>query len=151
MAVAALAAAAALASACGGPKDPVQALLNALEKAAEDRDAEDFGAHLSPAFKGAEGFDRAGTIAALRRYFAAYESVALEVYGVEAVRTNGGAHVKCVVEFSGRGRALAGLQGLMPPEATYRFDLQLADEGGTWRVTAAEWTPVTPDAPSASP
>jgi len=129
----------------------VAELLGALEKAAEARDAEAFGALLSPTFKGAEGFDRAGTVAALRRYFAAYESVSLDVYGVETERTAGGAQVRCVVDFSGRGRALGGLQGLMPPEATYRFGLRFADEGGTWRVTSAEWTAATPDAPAASP
>jgi hypothetical protein len=139
----------ALCAACGA-KDPVQGLLDGLEKAAEARDAERFGAHLSPTFKGAEGYDRAGAIAALRRYFAAYESVSLSVYGVETQRTAAGAQVKCVAEFSGRGRTLGGLDGLLPPGATYRFELTLADQDGTWRVTSAEWTPVTLD-PSAAP
>lgn len=142
---------AALVAACGPPKDPVAALLAELEKAAEARDAGRFGERLSPTFRGGGEMDRATSIATLRRDFAAYESVALTVYGVEVERTAGGAHVRCVVEFSGRGRALGGLQGLLPPEAAYRFDLQAADEGGTWRVTRADWQEAQPAAPSASP
>jgi len=121
-------------------------LLSELEKAAEDRDAERFGERLSPAFQASGEMDRAASIATLRRYFAAYESVALNVYAIELERTGAAAHVKCVVEFSGRGRALAGLQGLLPPEAAYRFELHIADEGGTWRVSRAEWQVVDPTA-----
>jgi hypothetical protein len=46
------------------------------------------------------------------------------------------------VEFSGQARKAFGLEGLLPPSAVYRFDLEVADEGGTWRVRRAAWEPV---------
>jgi hypothetical protein len=132
----------ALATACSRtPADPVGALLGELEAAAEARDADRFAERLAPAFEGAHGLGRPEAIARLRRYLAAYESVAIDVYGVESEREDGSARVRCVVEFSGRTRKAFGLEGLLPPSAVYRFDLDLAEEGGAWRVRGASWEP----------
>jgi hypothetical protein len=133
----------ALAAGCSrAPADPVPALLSELEAAAEARDAERFGERLAPGFEGGAGLGRPEALAQLKRYFGAYESVALEVYGVESERNGKAAHVRCVVEFSGRARKAFGLEGLLPPSAVYRFDLDAADEDGTWRVRGATWAPV---------
>ena len=72
-----------------GPADPVRELLQELESAAEARDVDRFGSYLSEGFQGARGLGRTEALATLRRYFAAYESVGLEVYGIEVdqVRT----------------------------------------------------------------
>jgi hypothetical protein len=123
------------------PADPVPALLAELEAAAEARDADRFAERLAPAFQGARGLDRPEAIAQLKRYFAAYESVAIAVYGVEAERDGPSARVRCVVEFSGQARKAFGLEGLLPPSAVYRFDLDVAEEGGAWRVRGASWEP----------
>ena len=132
----------ALAPACSrAPADPVAALLGELEGAAEARDAGRFAARLSPDFRGADGLGRPETLAQLRRYFAAYESIGIEVYGVETEGHGTSAHVRCVVEFSGKARQAFGLGGLLPPSAVYRFELDVADEAGTWRVREATWTP----------
>jgi hypothetical protein len=80
-----------------------------------------------------------------KRYLAAYESVAIDVYGVEAEREAESARVRCVVEFSGRARQAFGLEGLLPPSAVYRFDRDVADEDGTWRVRGPTWTPAEPE------
>src|SRR5512139_3955944 len=136
----------ALAPACSRPPaDPVAALLAELEAAAEERDAERFGERLSPGFRSADGLGRPEALAQLRRYFAAYDSVAIEVYGVETEREGGSARVRCVVEFSGKARQAFGLEGLLPPAAEYRFDLDAVDEGGVWRVRGATWTPAEPE------
>jgi len=135
----------ALAPACSHePVDPVTALLAELEEAAEERDAERFDARLSPTFRGAHGLGRPEAIAQLRRYFAAYESLALEVYGVETVRDGSTARVRCVVGFSGEGRRALGLEGLLPPSAVYRFELDAAEEDGVWRLRGASWEPAEP-------
>jgi hypothetical protein len=134
--------AAVLLSGCSrGPRDPVEALLAELEAAAEARDADRFGERLTAGFEGAHATGRTETLAQLRRYFAAYESVAIEVYGVEVERREGAARVRCVVEFSGQARKAFGLEGLLPPSAVYRFELDVADDGGTWRVRGATWAP----------
>jgi hypothetical protein len=127
------------------PADPVDELRTELESAAEARDAERFAEGLSESFRGPRGLGRAEALATLRRYFAAYESVSLEVYGVEVERETTSARVRCVVEFAGRARQLGGLRGLLPPAAVYRFDLGVADEAGVWRVREASWEMVRPD------
>ena len=135
-----------LALACSGaPQDPVEELRLELESAAEDRDAERFGARVSESFRGPRGLTRADALASLRRYFAAYESVDLEVYGVEVERDAEAADVRCIVELSGRARQIGGLKGLLPPAAVYRFDLAVAAEDGVWRVQEASWESVRPD------
>ena len=63
------------------------------------------------------------------------------MYGKETERDGAAARVRCVVEFSGQGRKAFGLEGLLPPSAVYRFDLDLAEEGGAWRVRGATWEP----------
>jgi hypothetical protein len=129
----------------GSPADPVEALRAELEAAAEARDADRFGERLSEGFQGPHGLPRAEALATLRRYFAAYESVDLEVHGVAVDRDGSRADVRCVVEFAGRARAVGGLAGLLPPTAVYRFELGVADEAGTWRVERASWEPVVPE------
>jgi hypothetical protein len=139
-----LAAALALSGACSrAPRDPVQALLADLEAAAEARDADRFAARLSPAFVTGDGMSRTDAVALLRRYLAGYENVALKVYGTEVERAGNTARVRTIVEFSGRARAIGGLDGLLPPEAAYRFDLETAEEDGTWRVRSTRWEQVT--------
>ena len=132
---------AALPACSRAPADPVKALFAELEAAAEARDAQRFGERLAPAFEGGPRLGRPETLAQLKRYFAAYESVAIDVYGVETERDGESARVRCVVEFSGQARQAFGLEGLLPPSAVYRFDLDVADEGGTWRVRGATWEP----------
>jgi hypothetical protein len=149
--VALLLSVAALSACSRAPADPVQALLAELEAAAEARDADRFGERLAPAFRGGDGLDRPAALALLRRYLTAYESVAIDVYGVEAERDGASARVRCVVEFSGQARKAFGLEGLLPPSAVYRFELDVADEGGTWRVRSATWEPAEPGGAGQSP
>jgi hypothetical protein len=132
----------ALAVGCSrAPADPVEALLSELAAAAEARDAARFGERRAPAFPGGQRLGRPEALAQLKRTFAAYESVAIEVYGVESTRDGASARVRCAVEFSGQARKAFGLEGLLPPSAAYRFDLDVADEGGNWRVRGATWEP----------
>lgn len=132
----------ALAAGCSrAPADPVEALLAELEAAAEARDADRFGERIAASFQGGPRLGRPEALAQLKRYFAAYESVGIEVYGVESERDGEAARVRCVVEFSGEARKAFGLEGLLPPSAVYRFDLDVAAEGGIWRVRGATWEP----------
>jgi hypothetical protein len=119
--------------------DPVRRLLADLESAAEERDAGRFAARLSEGFQGQESVTKATAEAEMRRYFAAYESIRVELYDVDVERADGSARVRCKVAFSGQARRAFGLESLLPPSALYRFDLEVRDEGGTWRVTRAQW------------
>jgi hypothetical protein len=149
----AVALAAAAAGACSRrPADPVAALLADLERAAEARDATAFGERLSASFRDEHGLGRDEAVQQLKRWFAGYETVKIEVYSVETDRSGpSAARVRCVVEFSGQGRRLLGLEGLLPPSAAYRFELDVADEGGWWRVRGASYEPIGPSEPPADP
>jgi len=108
--------------ACGTSRDPVLALLDELVAAAEARDAARFAAQLSPAFQGPAGMERLEAESTLRRYFAAYASIGLDLF-----------------ELSGQARKALGLEGLLPASAAYRFDLELTRESGAFRVSRATW------------
>ncbi len=133
-------AAALAASACGRPKDPVAALLGDLEAAAEDRSAEGIRDRLTEDFRGADGVDRAGAYAEMRRYFAGYESVRIDVYDVKAVRDDAGADVHLRVDFTGSARRIGGLAAVLPPSASYVFELRAVPSGDAWKVQRAAWT-----------
>jgi Domain of unknown function (DUF4440) len=123
-------------------KDPVQALVDDLEEAAEDKDAGRFHDLLTDDFNGQGGIRRAEATAELRRYFAAYEKVAIEVYDLSVQRADGSADVSFRVEFSGQPLQIGGLGGLLPPGAAYRFDLHVLEQPGTWKVQRAAWESV---------
>ncbi len=129
-------------AACARQKvDPVDALLASLERAAEARDAEALGRHLAGDFTGAHGLVRADALAEAGRYLAAYESVSVEIAQVETTRADDSAHVRCLVAFSGRPRRVLGLDALLPPDAAYRFELDLVRGEAGWQVRRAEWEP----------
>jgi hypothetical protein len=126
------------------PKDPVAALLGELTAATEARDADRFAQGVSAEFKDAEGMDKAGAMLLLKRYFVAFESISIDVYGVEIEHGEGEARLRCIVEMKGRARKLPGLEGFVPPDAAYRFDVGVVDEAGTWRVRSARWESTEP-------
>jgi len=135
-------------AACGGPKDPVQALLTDLETAAEHRDAEAVVSHLAPDFRGSGGLLRTDVGPLLRRYFAAYEKVNLHVYDVTIERGEGTVRARFRVDFDGRPLQFGGLGGFLPPSAMYRFDLGLRQIEGRLLVAEAAWEEVAPPVPA---
>jgi hypothetical protein len=130
--------------ACGAGKDPVQALVDGLESAAERKDAERIGELLADDFRGQDGLGRADAVATIRRYLAGYEKVDLEVYDVSIRRADGSADVSFGAEFSGQALSIGGLGGLLPPGAAYRFDLHVVERPGGWKVQRAAWEAVAP-------
>src|SRR5512140_1697340 len=86
------------------PADPVAALLAELEKAAEARDAERLALRLSDDFRDMDEGDKNNATQLLKRTFSLYESVSIEVYGIETEREPGAARVRCIVTMSGRAK-----------------------------------------------
>lgn len=138
-----LACAAAIAVGCGGPKDPVQALLDDVVAAGEARDAGAVVEHLAEGFEGTGGMRKAEVRATLQRYFAAYQSVDLTLYDLTVEE---GHQARFRMDFSGRPRDVGGLAGLLPSTAVYSFELTLADGPDGLLVDRATWEPWTPPA-----
>jgi hypothetical protein len=139
-AVAALALLVASATSCGEKKDPVRQALDHLLTAAQERDSGDFVANLAPDFQAADGTGRADAEGTLRRYFAAYENLSVRTSDVTVERAADAARVRFRAELSGKPRSIGGLEGLLPANSAYRFDLRLAPgKDGRWLVTWASW------------
>lgn len=127
----------------------MQALLDELTEAAEARDAVRAAARLAAGFQGPGGMRRVEAEAALRRYFAAYQSIAVHVFDVETAQDEEAIRVRCRVELSGTARRTFGLEGFLPPGGLYRFELELEPEQGALKVARASWQPE--ELPSSAP
>ena len=127
-----------LAAACAG-KDPVRTTIDAAIDAAEDRDVEGVMKHLSVTYPG-----RAEAEQALRQYFFGYRTIDISIDKIDVSQGNTTAGVALLIRFLGVPKQIGGLDQILPASASYRFDLQLAKEGGEWRITSAEWAAVGP-------
>ena len=122
---------------CREKQDPVDLLMADLEKAAEARDVSGIEKHLTAGFSGNEIVSREEALSQLRRYFAAYETIQIDVTNVE--RSESGNRVTFHVSFSGKGNAALNLQNLLPSSAAYDFELLLVYEDGAMKVKKAFW------------
>ena len=126
---------------CGSGRDPVQAALDAIVKAADARDAKALFQRVAPGFQAADGSGLAEAQSTVERYFAAYESLDVSIGDVRIERAEGAARVRLRATLSGQPRRIGGLEGLVPSSAAYDFDLRLVPQGGTWKVSWAQWNP----------
>ena len=120
------------------PRDPVLECLDGAAKAAEARDADAVLARVSEGYRDNSG---AKTDAALllKRYFAAYESLSISLANVAVQRGDNSARARFTARMSGRPRAVAGLEGLLPRASRWRFDVRLEAEKDGWKITEAAW------------
>jgi hypothetical protein len=128
-------------AACGGGRDPIQATLDAIVKAADARDARALFQRVAPGFQAADGSGFAEAQSTVERYFAAYEVLDVSIRDVRIERAEGAARVRLRATLSGQPRRIGGLDGLVPSSAAYDFDLRLVPEGGAWKVSWAQWNP----------
>jgi hypothetical protein len=133
--------AALLLSARCAPKDPVRATLDAIVRAANARDAKALFDRVANGFSAADGSGRAEARGMVERYFAAYEILNVSIGDVRVERGGDAARVRFRASMSGQPRRVGGLEGLVPSSAAYDFDLRLAPEGGSLKVTWAQWNP----------
>ncbi len=130
-----------LAAACArAPRDPVTECLGGAVAAAEKRDADAVLARVSASFRDAGGGDKAEAAALVRRSLAAYESISLSLEGLAVERGEAAAHARFRVRMSGKPRAVAGLEGLLPRASRWSFDVRLEAERDGWKITNASWT-----------
>jgi len=130
-----------LLASCGrAPRDPVRETLERTLKAAEARDAGAVIDHLSADFRDGEGEGRAEAADTIRRYLAGYQSISLKVSDEEVERGPEEARAMFRVAMSGKPRAIGGLEGFLPRESRWRFELRLKPEKDGWKITWASWS-----------
>lgn len=95
-------------------------------------------ASVSEGYRDAAG-GKADVALSLKRYFAAYESLSISLADVAVQRGDASARARFTVRMSGRPRAVAGLEGLLPRASRWRFDVRLEAEKDGWRITEAAW------------
>ena len=128
---------------CGAsdPEREIRALLAEAEEAAEARDTGFFGDLLGASYQDARGNDRDEALRVIRGYFIANQRVEI-VSRVDEVRLEGpqGDAAHAVVHAGMVGQRAGG--GLIPDvEADlYRFELELVNDDGDWRIIGATWS-----------
>lgn len=135
--------------ACGGdaasPEAQVRATLAAAESAAEARDAAALKEWISEAYHDDAGNDRRAVGALVGMHLLQQRSVHLLTRTVSLeIPRPGEATAQVLVAMAGSPidgpELLAGVRADL-----YRFDLELRDEDGSWRVVSAAWRPAALD------
>jgi hypothetical protein len=121
-------------------RDPVMACLEGAILAAESRDAEGVMSRVAEGFRDAEGGGKVEAAGLVRRTLATYESLSLGLSDVAIERGEAAAHARFRVRMSGRPRAVAGLEGLLPRSSRWSFDARLEAGPGGWKIVWASWT-----------
>jgi hypothetical protein len=132
--------AAALASGCGAsdPEAEIRALLAAAEEAAEARDAGFFADVLGAGYRDTRGQGRDEAIRMARGFFIANQRIEI-VSRVEEVVLEGTDAARAVVHAGlvGQRTGAALIDGI--DADLYRFELELVNEGGDWRIIGADF------------
>jgi hypothetical protein len=127
-------------TACGtaDPTAAIRARLADAERAAEARDTGFFRDLLGAGYRDNHGNDRAAAIQLVRGFFLANQKVEI-VSRVDEVTLEGADAARAVVQAGLVGQSsgnatLSGLHGDL-----YRFELELVNEKGDWRIIGARW------------
>lgn len=123
----------------GDPEAEIRALLAAAEEAAEARHAGFFADLIGESYRDARGHDRDELLRTIRGYFIANQRIEI-VSRVDEVTLEGADAARAVVHAGvlGRRTGAALLEGV--DADLYRFELELVNDDGDWRIIGAEWS-----------
>jgi hypothetical protein len=116
----------------------IRAVLAAAEAAAEARDVGFFRDFTGSGYRDMRGNDREQLLNMLRGYFIVHQKIEI-VSRVEEIRIEGVDAAHAVVHAGVVGqRAGESLLGGIGGDL-YRFEVELIDDGGEWRMIGAKW------------
>ena len=146
LAIAALAAAVAIAQACGKPSDEIRIreLLKETVARAEKKDTAGLREFFAPDYTDFEGRDAAGTLQLVTDYLDRYSGVVIHLLGARVgdIDPDGRASVECDMCLS-HGAAEVLRKLIRYTGEYYRFQIDLRKAGPSdWRFTYAEWRSV---------
>lgn len=120
------------------PEAEIRALLSAAEQAAEARDGGFFADLVGASYRDPRGNDRAELVRTIRAYFLANQRIEV-VSRIDEVVLAGRDAARATVHAGlvGQRAGAAGLGGL--DADLYRFELELVNDDGDWRIIGATW------------
>ena len=121
-------------------KDPIADTVRRIAEAAEERDAAAVVENLAANYADANG-GRRDAEDFLRRYFFGYRSINVSIRNLQVFRNGNLGQARFVADFAGVPKEIGGLDQVLPSSARYRFEVWLAEENGTWKITQAQWQP----------
>ncbi len=125
-------------------RDPVEQLLQRVEAAAEDRDADDLGKLLADAFTGSDGTDKTAVVTLARQYFLAWRALDIEIRDLEINRRGDSARARFRMVATGTPSSFGGMSDLVPRKEVLDMDIGARKTPDGWKLTSATWTPATP-------
>jgi hypothetical protein len=135
-----------IALACGGeprtPEERVRATLAALEAAAEARDVGAMKEHVSESYRDAHGNDRSAIAGVVAMHFMQNQSVHLLVRTIDVAVDPPAATASVLVAMAGTPIPSADALPLVRADL-HRFDFELREEDGAWRIAGAAWRPAS--------
>lgn len=125
------------------PEDRVRSVLAALEAAAQSRDAAAMKEHVSEAYADTYGNDKRAVGGIVGLHLLRNQSIHLltRVRSI-AIAEPGRADVTALVAMAGTPIPSPELLPALRADL-YRFDLELREEAGSWRITRAQWHPAS--------
>lgn len=118
--------------------DPVKQLIDNVEKAAEDRNAEKVVSYLSPRFEG-NGMARDEMTQMLKQYFFGYRSIEITISDLKIDETKTTADATMHVRFIGVPKEIGGLADILPKSGQYDIAVAMQKEDDGWKVREARW------------
>ncbi|MBI3897685.1 MAG: hypothetical protein HY308_05230 [Gammaproteobacteria bacterium] len=121
------------------PEARVRSLLEQAEQAAEKKDLAALRGYISERYRDDDGNDRRAIEGVLRFYFLRQQTIHLYTRIDEVTLPQPG-QAQVVLFVGMAGRPVASAEELARLEADlFRFDFELAEEEGEWRVLRAKW------------
>ena len=120
-------------------EDKVRKVVTSVQQAAEEKKIRSVLDHISKSYQDPQGNDYNGIKGLLAFYFFRHQKVSVYMPNIDIVVTGPTAKALFQAILTGRGTGEAA--GGILPEAlgAYNFEVLLAKEDGSWKVTSAMW------------
>ncbi len=120
-------------------EDKVKKVITSVQQAAEEKKIGAVLDHISKSYQDPQGNDYNGIKGLLAFYFFRHQKVSVYMPNIDVVVT--GPTAKALFQAILTGRGTGESAGGLLPEAlgAYNFDVLLAKEDSSWKVTSAKW------------
>jgi hypothetical protein len=127
------------------PEQRIRDDLTALEQAAEEKDLGTLKGAILDSYNDNEGYDKKSVTQLIRLNFLRQQSIHL-LTRIKSIELTDVTNANAVVYVAMAGRPLEDTGALVNLSADlFRFQVELVEQGGEWKVARAQWRRATPD------